>query len=115
MAWNEYLHAWGTFAISPFANAIILCKEAPTPATAIDAPATVDAVIGQDTTVTVTVTPEGASDILIFESENPQVFTVTKTGANTAIVTGQSAGTANLNVTTESGLTDTSEVTVTAE
>ena len=94
----------GTFAISPFANAIILCKEAPTPA-----------VIGKDTTVTVTVTPDNASDIINFESANPQVFTVTKTGSNTAIVTGQSAGTANLNVSTESGLTGTSAVTVKAE
>lgn len=105
----------GTFAISPFANAIILCKKAPTPATAISVPATTDAVIGKDTTVTVTVTPEGASDIINFESANPQVFTVTKTGSNTAIVTGQSAGTANLNVSTESGLTGTSAVTVKAE
>lgn len=24
MSWNEYLHAWGTFAISPFANAVAL-------------------------------------------------------------------------------------------
>lgn len=115
MAWNEYLHAWGTFAISPFANAVILAKSEPVPATAISVPATTNAVIGEDTTVTVTVTPDNASDIINFESANPQVFTVTKTGSNTAIVTGQSAGTANLNVSTESGLTKTSAVTVTAE
>lgn len=115
MAWNEYLHAWGTFAISPFANAVILAKAEPVPATAISVPATTSAVIGEDTTVTVTVTPDNASDIINFESANPQVFTVTKTGANTAIVTGQSAGTANLNVSTESGLTGTSAVTVKAE
>lgn len=115
MAWNEYLHAWGTFAISPFANAVILAKAEPVPATAISVPATTNAVIGEDTTVTVTVTPDNASDIINFESANPQVFTVTKTGSNTAIVTGQSAGTANLNVSTESGLTKTSAVTVTAK
>ena len=56
MAWNEYLHAWGTFAISPLANAVILAKAEPVPATAISVPATTSAVIGEDTTVTVTVT-----------------------------------------------------------
>lgn len=29
MAWNFYLHAWGTYAISPFANAVILATEQP--------------------------------------------------------------------------------------
>lgn len=30
MAWNEYLHVWGTYAICPFANAVILATELPT-------------------------------------------------------------------------------------
>lgn len=30
MAWNEYLHVWGTFAISPFANAVVLATQQPT-------------------------------------------------------------------------------------
>lgn len=30
MSWNEYLHVWQTFAICPFANAVILATEAPT-------------------------------------------------------------------------------------
>ena len=29
MSWNEYLHVWETFAICPFANAVILATEAP--------------------------------------------------------------------------------------
>lgn len=29
MAWNFYLHVWGTYAISPFANAVILATEQP--------------------------------------------------------------------------------------
>lgn len=29
MSWNEYLHAWGTFAISPFANAVCLATSLP--------------------------------------------------------------------------------------
>ena len=29
MCWNEYLHAWSTFAISPFANAVCLASKLP--------------------------------------------------------------------------------------
>lgn len=29
MSWNEYLHAWGTYAISPFANAVCLATKLP--------------------------------------------------------------------------------------
>lgn len=29
MSWNEYLHAWGTWAISPFANAVCLATALP--------------------------------------------------------------------------------------
>ena len=29
MSWNEYLHAWGTWAISPFANAVCLATSLP--------------------------------------------------------------------------------------
>ena len=29
MSWNEYLHAWGTWAISPFANAVCLATKLP--------------------------------------------------------------------------------------
>ena len=33
MAWNEYLHAWGTYAISPFANAVAIVTSNPVPPT----------------------------------------------------------------------------------
>lgn len=33
LSWNYYLHAWQTFAISPFANAVVLATAQPTPAT----------------------------------------------------------------------------------
>ena len=35
MSWNEYLHAWGTYAICPFANAVCLATAVSKPATAI--------------------------------------------------------------------------------
>lgn len=39
MSWNEYLHAWGTFAISPFANAVCLATKLPDTDTDTDAEA----------------------------------------------------------------------------
>lgn len=113
MAWNEYLHAWGTFAISPFANAVILATAQPTKATAVAVESTYSGTIGTDTTVTVTVTPNNATSYIKFESSNPQVFTVTKTGDKTAVITGQSAGSGTLTVETADGVKDTATVTIT--
>ena len=114
MAWNEYLHAWSTFAISPFANAVCLCLAEPTKATAVAVESTYSGTIGTDTTVTVTVTPNNATSYIKFESSNPQVFTVTKTGDKTAVITGQSAGEATLTVeTSDPTVKDTATVTIT--
>lgn len=113
MAWNEYLHAWGTFAISPFANAVILATAQPTKATAVAVESSYSGTIGTDTTVTVTVTPNNATSYIKFESSNPQVFTVTKTGDKTAVITGQSAGSGTLTVETADGVKDTATVTIT--
>ena len=114
MAWNEYLHAWGTWAISPFANAVCLCLADSTKATAVAIESTYSGTIGTDTTVTVTVTPSNATSYIKFSSSNPQVFTVTKTGDKTAVITGQSAGEATLTVeTSDPTVKDTATVTIT--
>ena len=110
MAWNEYLHVWQTYAICPFANAIILATAQPKPATAISVS---DVSVVKDATanVTVTLTPADATSDLSFISGDEKVFTVSSTG----VVTGVSAGTGTLTVNTDNGLTDTATVTVTNE
>lgn len=109
MAWNEYLHAWGTFAICPFANAICLATSQPKPATAISVS---DVSVVEDATqsVTVTLTPADATSELTYISGDETVFTV----SNLGVVTGVSAGTGTLTVKTDNGLSDTATVTVTA-
>lgn len=109
MAWNEYLHAWGTFAICPFANAVVLASEQPKPATAISVS---DVSVVEDATanVTVTLTPADATSDLTYLSGDETVFTVSPLG----VVTGVSAGTGTLTVKTDNGLSDTATVTVTA-
>ena len=108
MAWNEYLHAWGTFAICPFANAVVLATAQPKPATAINVS---DVSVAKDATanVTVTLTPSDATTDLTYLSGNETVFTVSPLG----VVTGVGAGSGTLTVKTDNGLSDTATVTVT--
>lgn len=110
MAWNEYLHVWQTYAICPFANAVVLATAQPKPATAISVG---DVSVVKDATanVTVTLTPTDATSELTFISGDETVFTV----SNTGVVTGVSAGTGTLTVKTDNGLSDTATVTVTGE
>lgn len=109
MTWNEYLHVWQTYAICPFANAIVFATAQPKPATAISV-ADVSVVEDATANVTVTLTPADATSELTFISGDETVFTVSSLG----VVTGVSAGTGTLTVKTDNGLTDTATVTVTA-
>ena len=110
MTWNEYLHVWQTYAICPFANAVVFATAQPKPATAISVS---DVSVTQDATanVTVTLTPSDATSELEFISGNETVFTVSSTG----VVTGVSAGTGTLTVKTDNGLSNSANVTVTGK
>lgn len=110
MTWNEYLHVWQTYAICPFANAVVFATAQPKPATAVSVS---DVSVAEDATanVTVTLTPTDATTELEYVSGNESVFTVSSTG----VVTGVSAGTGTLTVNTDNGLSDTATVTVTAK
>lgn len=109
MTWNEYLHVWQTYAICPFANAVVFATAQPKPATAISV-SNVSVVKDATANVTVTLTPTDATTELEFISGNETVFTVSSKG----VVTGVSAGTGTLTVKTDNGLSDTATVTVTA-
>lgn len=108
MTWNEYLHVWQTYAICPFANAVVFATAQPKPATAVSVS---DLSVAKDATanVTVTLTPTDATTELEYISGNESTFTVSSTG----VVTGVSAGTGTLTVKTDNGLSDTATVTVT--
>ena len=110
MTWNEYLHVWQTYAICPFANAVVFATKQPKPATAVSVS---DVSVVEDATanVTVTLTPTDATTELEYISGDESKFTVSSTG----VVTGVSAGTGTLTVNTDNGLSDTATVTVTAK
>ena len=110
MTWNEYLHVWQTYAICPFANAVVFATAQPKPATAVSV-SDVNVVEDATANVTVTLTPSDATTELEYISGDESVFTVSSTG----VVTGVSAGTGTLTVNTDNGLSDTATVTVTAK
>ena len=115
MSWNEYLHAWGTFAICPFANAVVLATEQPVPVTALSMDATVSATVGTDETVTLTITPANATNDITFSSSDEEVFTVTKVSNTSVKVVPVAAGTGTLTALSENGKKATSTVTVSGE
>lgn len=93
MTWNYYLHAWGTYAISPFANAVALVTELPAnPTTAID-------IISDDLTITKTV-PKTFEFAVI-----PPDTTYTVTAGTVSNVTTEISGN-NITVTVADDYTD---------
>lgn len=117
MAWNEYLHAWGTYAICPFANAVVLATKEPTPATAVSfSTSTVELNLNDSPayeTLEITVTPANSTDNIDFTSSKPEVFTVTKVDNTHVTLTPMSAGTGTVTATASSGQKGTATVTVT--
>lgn len=116
MAWNEYLHAWGTYAICPFANAVVLATEEPTPATAVAFGTEAVELNLKDSpayeTLEITVTPANSTDYIEFTSSKPEVFTVTKVDNTHVTVTPMSVGTGTVTATASSGQKGTATVTV---
>ena len=114
MSWNYYLHTWDTFAISPFANAVILATAESVPVTKIEI-SDVSATLGTDETVTVTLTPNGATSDIDFVSSDEEVFTISKISNTSIKVVPTGVGTATLTATSDNGVTTTADVTVTSE
>lgn len=113
MAWNEYLHAWNTFAVCPFANCVYLVTEAPVPVESISI-SDVSATLGSDSTVSVTLSPEGATSDISFSSSNTAIFTVTKVSNTSVKVTPVAVGEGTLTAIAENGKKGTATVTVTS-
>ncbi len=114
MSWNEYLHAWGTFAISPFANAVLFCTAASKPVTAITASDVSITGTAQTESLSITLTPADATSDIQFMSSNEQVFTVTKVSNTSATITSVGVGEANLGILADNGVSKEITVTVTA-
>ena len=119
MSWNEYLHVWQTFAVCPFANAVIFATEDNIPATSIELDHIAYTItgIGQTETANVTMLPEDSTSTISYESSNEEVFTVAKDDSDQtkATLTSVGVGEAILVVRTDNGKNANANVTVSAE
>ena len=117
MAWNEYLHAWGTFAISPFANSVLFATEESVPVTNLDfANDSVDITgVGTQEEVVLTVTPSSSTSDIDYLSSDPTIFTVTKKSNTNATVTATGVGEATLTAQADNGIKATATINVTQE
>lgn len=114
MTWNEYLHAWGTYAISPFANAVVLATALPVPATALAVGnATKTLAKGNTANVTYTLTPSTATTDVTAETTDMRIATASISGGN-VVIKGVEAGSCTIVVKTDNGLQKEIAVTVTA-
>ena len=116
MAWNLYLHAWETFAICPFANAVAICAKEPTDVTAITVGSgaialTMDAPEGK--AVDVTVTPEGADTTIDYTVEDPTVASVTVNTNTNVTVKPLKVGSTKLKAVASNGVKAEQTVNVT--
>ena len=118
-AWNQYLHSWSTFAISPMANAVVLATESPKPATAVSLGSTTltldlneDAVEGGAIDVNTSTTPADATNSISYSSSNTGVFTATKVTDRKVTLTPIATGTATLTMKADNGVKATATVTV---
>ena len=114
LVYNYYVHAWSTFALSPFANAIaIVTSNDNVPTTDISVNVTslnlqVDETFG----IKAKVEPENASDkTLNFESSNADIVNVNNKGYITALATG----TATITISTNNENVEPVEITVTVK
>lgn len=116
MSWNEYLHAWGTFAICPFANAVCLATAVPKPATAISMSSSniVGATVGDTATGTVTTTPADATSNISYRSSNDGVATIEKGDTEKDYtITAVGLGNAELTALSDNGKHDEITISVT--
>ena len=114
MTYNEYLHAWGTFAISPFANAVVLATTQPLPVESITIPDAPITGIGTDATLTVVLSPSLTTSEIEYASSNEEVFTLVQNSNTSITITSTGLGTAKILALSDNAVASESDVTVTS-
>lgn len=114
MTYNEYLHAWGTFAISPFANAVVLATAQPSPVTEITIPDATLTGVGDSETLTVVLTPSLTTSEIEYASSDETVFTLVQNSNTSITITSTGLGTAKIIALSDNAVSNESDVTVTS-
>lgn len=114
MSWQFYLHAWGTYAVCPFANAVVLATETPIEATSLKLSRSSinNAFVGDENTVTATLNPANATTNVIYKSQNTDVARVVGEDKSVTIK-AVGLGKTKVIATTDNGLTAEVSVNVT--
>jgi hypothetical protein len=114
MSWQFYLHAWGTYAVCPFANAVVLATETPIEATSIKLSRTSinNVFVGDENVVTATLNPANATTNVIYKSQNTDVVRVVGEDKSVTIK-AVGLGKTKVIATTDNGLTAEVSVNVT--
>ena len=114
MSWQFYLHAWGTYAVCPFANAVVLATETPIEATSLKLSRSSinNAFVGDENVVTATLNPANATTNVIYKSQNTDVARVVGEDKSVTIK-AVGLGKTKVIATTDNGLTAEVSVNVT--
>ena len=116
MAWNEYLHVWQTYAICPFANAVVFATSTPKPATALSMSTSniVGATVGDTASGTVTTTPADSTSNISYISSNEGVATIVKGDTEKSYnITAKGLGNATLTALADTGKSASITISVT--
>lgn len=117
MAWNQYLHAWGTYAICPFANAIVFATEKPNVlATEVKFKTDIKDLSLTSTpnykTFELTIKPTNSNEDITFTTTTPTIISLEKINNTNVKVIPLKKGDGTLTATTTSGKTDTINIKV---
>ena len=106
MAWNEYLHVWQTYAICPFANAVVLATELPVLANSISMSTTdiASAEVGDTQKGNITLDPANSTSNVRYKSSNEGIATIEKDeNEKSYVITATGLGNAKLTSFTDNG------------
>ena len=117
MAWNQYLHAWGTYAICPFANAIVFATEKPDVLTEeVKFKTDIKDLSLTSTpnykTFKLTIKPTNSNEDITFTTTTPTIISLEKINNTNVKVTPLIKGNGTLTATSTSGKTDTINIKV---
>lgn len=117
MSWNQYLHSWSVFAISPFSNSVALCTEEPVEVTNIvidDSPIALEMTSPEGEALDITVTPSGATTTIDYTVADPTVVELTVNTNTNITLKPLKVGSTTITAKATNGTTATQTINVTA-
>ena len=115
MSWNYFLHAWNTFSISAFANAVLFITNDTKPIDSMSfASESTEVTMGSPETVNLTLTPASATNKVTFTIQDTKIATVSSSANNSCTVTPVAVGTTTLTAKSDNNKTATTTINVVA-